>query len=133
MKPFINWEELVKLARLPEPQNLPMEGNMWDRASRMYNQMASMEGQGTQNQLNCFETYKTDTVLDIGCGTGRITVPMAKRAKAVTSIDSAERMLNFCIDNSKKAELTNVFPILVDWNDIEEPNEIVGKHDIVLR
>lgn len=34
-----------------------------------------------------------DEVLDIGCGTGRITIPVARRARAVTGFDLTEAMI----------------------------------------
>jgi ubiquinone/menaquinone biosynthesis C-methylase UbiE len=35
----------------------------------------------------------TDDVLDIGCGTGRITIPAARRARSVTGFDLTEAMI----------------------------------------
>ena len=70
---------------------------MWDRAADMYKQMAAMEKSYTVGFLDAFETRPTDTVLDVGCGPGRISVPMAQRAKSVTSVDSAQRMLNLSL------------------------------------
>lgn len=97
----------------------------------MYNQMARMEKTYTLNQINCFETTKNDTVLDIGCGPGRIAVPMAQRAKSVTALDQSERMLAYCRRNAQEAGVKNLKALPLDWNDT-----VLGKnfeqHDIVI-
>ncbi len=51
----------------------------------------------------CFEKYGTDTkkVLDLACGTGSITVPMAKMGYEMTGIDLSAEMLALA---QKKAE-----------------------------
>lgn len=130
MDSLINWRELQRLF-MPMPQSSPGQGNMWDANSKMYNMMADMEREYTLNQINAFETFPSDTVLDVGCGPGRITVPMAKRAKSVTALDSSPLMLEKCMENVRTAGLTNVEPLLMDWNDAVK-DEKLQKHDIVI-
>jgi 2-polyprenyl-3-methyl-5-hydroxy-6-metoxy-1,4-benzoquinol methylase len=95
MSPLINWDELRQLTmpagtpRQPEGTSVNMFDN--DQSANMYNQVAKMEKSYTLNQINAFETSKNDTILDIGCGPGRISVPMAQRAKSVTSLDSSPK------------------------------------------
>lgn len=40
-----------------------------------------------------FSTFPVENLADIGCGTGNITVPMAKRGYKMTGIDLSEEML----------------------------------------
>jgi SAM-dependent methyltransferase len=97
----------------------------------MYNMMAKMEKSYTLNQLNAFDTSKEDTVLDIGCGPGRISVPMAQRAKSVTSIDTSEKMLAHCRRNAQEAGVTNLNARFLDWNEAVL-GENLEQHDIVI-
>jgi precorrin-6B methylase 2 len=135
MAGFINWEELRQLTMPPEAAKMMSGrgGNMFDTDSsaNMYNHMAKMEKSYTLNQLNCFETTKKDTVLDIGCGPGRISVPMAQRAKSVTSLDQSSKMLAHCKRNAQEAGVKNLKPLELDWKDA-----VLGKnleqHDIVI-
>ncbi|MDD4503468.1 MAG: methyltransferase domain-containing protein [Clostridiaceae bacterium] len=90
-----------------------------------------MEADFTLNQVNCFDTAPTDTVLDIGCGPGRITMAMAQRAKSVTSIDSSPKMLEFCEQNVHELGLTNVTTKLLDWQEAQVGKNL-DKHDIVI-
>ena len=135
MKPIINWSELQALT-MPPPPPPPKEGekprgNMWDASADMYNMMASMEREYTYNQINCIPTTKDDTVLDIGCGPGRISVLISERVKSVTSIDTAEKMMAHCRENAKAAGAENVNVIRLDWND-KKALESLPKHDIVI-
>jgi SAM-dependent methyltransferase len=133
MCPLINWEELRQLT-IPQgpPRSRQGEtGNMWDKSADMYNRMAGMEKTYTLNQINAFDTAPTDTVLDIGCGPGRISVPMAQRARSVTSIDSSEKMLDYCRKNAREAGVTNLDARLLDWEKAVV-GENLEQHDIVI-
>jgi ubiquinone/menaquinone biosynthesis C-methylase UbiE len=44
--------------------------------------------------LPLFNVKKDDVVLDIGCGTGRFTIPLAKKCKTIIGIDFSEHMLD---------------------------------------
>jgi SAM-dependent methyltransferase len=133
MSPLINWEEIRQLSMPPGPPRDPegAAGNMWDRSADMYNQMAKMEKTYTLNQIKAFETTSNDTVLDIGCGPGRISVPMAQRAKSVTALDSSEKMLAYCQQNAREAGVTNLNARLLDWKDAVV-GENLEQHDIVI-
>ncbi len=133
MSPLINWDEVRQLTMPPGPPRDPEAagGNTWDRSADMYNQMAKMEKSYTLNQINAFDTSKNDTVLDIGCGPGRIAVPMAQRAKSVTALDSSEKMLAYCQQNAREAGVTNLKPHLLDWKDAVV-GENLEQHDIVI-
>jgi SAM-dependent methyltransferase len=133
MSPLINWEELRQLSMPPGPPRSREgeAGNMWDKSADMYNRMARMEKSYTLNQINAFETARTDTVLDIGCGPGRISVPMAQRARSVTSIDSSEKMLAYCRQNAREAGIANLDARLLDWEKAVA-GENLEQHDIVI-
>ena len=135
MSPLINWDELRQLT-MPAGPPRQTEGNpsnMFDndQSANMYNQVAKMEKSYTLNQLNAFTTTKNDTILDIGCGPGRISVPMAQRARSVTSLDSSEKMLAHCKRNALEAGVTNINTLLLDWKDAELGKNI-EQHDIVI-
>ena len=133
MSPLINWEELREVTMPPQPPGNPrgVQGNMWDKSADMYNQMSKMEKTYTLNQINAFETSKNDTVLDVACGAGRISIPMAQRAKSVTSIDSSEKMLEYCRQNAREAGVPNLTTQLLDWKEAALGKNL-EQHDIVI-
>ena len=134
MDSLINWEILRQLgmpAQPPAQQQREDPGERWSQSADMYNRVAKMEKTYTLNQLNAFDTDKNDTVLDIGCGPGRISVPMAQRAKSVTSLDASEHMLAFCAENAKEAGVTNLKTVKMNWEDAVL-GENLEQHDIVI-
>lgn len=66
--------------------------------------------QGTQGEVDFIEKEiefdKSKLILDIGCGTGRHAIELAKRGYKVTGIDLSESQLNKAIEKAKKENLT---------------------------
>ncbi|MDL2246614.1 class I SAM-dependent methyltransferase, partial [Methanobrevibacter sp. OttesenSCG-928-K11] len=73
---------------------------------------------------------KNDTVLDIGCGEGTITIPLAKKVKKVIGLDSAPKMLELLEDKAKKENITNIETVLSDIEDI--PSKNLENIDVVI-
>jgi len=73
---------------------------------------------------------KEDSVLDLGCGEGTITIPLAKKVKKVTAVDSSKRMLEILEEKCEKENIANVEIIKENLEDVTV--EQVGKQDIVL-
>ena len=48
------------------------------------------------------------SVLDVGCGEGSVTIPIAKRVKKVNGVDSSPKMLEYL----KKEQMTTTLTIL---------------------
>jgi FkbM family methyltransferase len=67
-----------------------------------------------------------DTVMDIGAGNGRWTIPLAKAAKRVTAIEPSEEMMEFLRQNILPSQ-KNILLIQSSW---EEAN--VEIHDVVV-
>ena len=55
---------------------------------------------------------KDDTVLDVGCGEGSITVPLAKKVKKVIGIDSSPKMLEYLKKRAEDNGIENIKTIL---------------------
>jgi len=80
--------------------------------------------------INEMEITKNDTVLDIGCGEGTISLKLAKLAKSVTAIDRADLMLERLDEKAKENNINNINTIQMDIEDIN-PNTI-DSHDIII-
>lgn len=103
----------------------------WDDHADFYNEMAMMELPYTGRQLDCLEITPEDTVLDIGCGPGRLSILAAERAKSVTSLDAAPKMLEHLKENARARGIADkVSPVLMNYFDVI-PDENIQKHDIV--
>jgi len=146
-KPLINWDVIdeMLMRRMPPPPQQGKEGKEgktpwrgpgrgiggWDAQAEIYNRMVQMEKRFTPDQLDCFETDPSDTVLDVGCGPGRVSIPMAQRAASVTALDASPKMLEILGRNAADAGVTNIKTLLIDWED-DESVDTVERHDIVI-
>lgn len=71
-------------------------------------------------------------ILDIGCGTGTYTLPLALRAAQITGIDSSAEMLDICDEEKAAANLVNVQTLLMEWRDVDiDRLDFTRKFDIV--
>lgn len=62
---------------------------------------------------------------DLGCGTGFISLPLAKEAKAVFSLDISKNMLKEVVIESAKVEIKNIFPLVANMEKLPLFNNTV--------
>ena len=104
----------------------------WDAESTCYDVMNSMEAKGTERELDEIGIKESDTVLDIGCGSGRMSIPIARRAKQVIAIDSSEAMIEICNRNIKESGLSNIDCLRLDW-ERDEDYQKLPQVDIIIQ
>ena len=73
---------------------------------------------------------ENDTVLDVGCGEGSITIPIAKKVKKVIGIDSSPKMLEFLKKRAEDNEISNIESILMSIEDISYSE--IGDVDVII-
>ena len=59
------------------------------------------------------------SILDIGCGTGIYTLPLAREAAMVTGLDDSEAMLARMIEAASAADLHNVSLVTESWKTLD--------------
>jgi SAM-dependent methyltransferase len=59
------------------------------------------------------------TILDIGCGTGIYTLPLAREAAMVVGLDDSEAMLARMSEAAAAAGLQNVKPVQASWKTLD--------------
>lgn len=72
-----------------------------------------------------------DSVLDVGCGTGALAIPLARKVRLVTALDWSPTMLEALGRRVAEAGVDNVKPVLADWLQVELGRE-VELHDVVI-
>lgn len=103
----------------------------WNQYAKYYNKIMELETEYTKNQIDCFPVTSKDSVLDVGCGPGRIAISVAKIAKKVTALDAFDDMIKLCEQNAKKENITNLTVRKMDWKDAVI-GENIKQYDIVI-
>lgn len=58
-----------------------------------------------------------NTLLDVGCGPGTISLQLAAQLQAVYGLDYSQVMLDCLMENAAQLELENVHPLRLAWED----------------
>ncbi|MEF2509845.1 23S rRNA (uracil(1939)-C(5))-methyltransferase RlmD [Vibrio mimicus] len=64
--------------------------------------------QMVKQALNWLEVNKQDRVLDLFCGLGNFTLPLAKQAQEVVGVEGVEEMVQHATHNAKLNQINNV-------------------------
>jgi SAM-dependent methyltransferase len=114
--------------KLAAPTPILAPAGDWAEA---YDRLAAMEVQFTPLQIGAMELNRSQTVLDIGAGSGRLSIPLARCVKSVTALDSSRALLDRCGSNAREALIGNVATHEADW-DAVVPGRDLPKHDVVI-
>lgn len=101
----------------------------WDKAAPGFYKRTKKE----DYQIALFEKLildKDDTVLDVGCGEGSVTIPIAKRVKKVIGLDSSPKMLEYLEKRADANDITNIETILKPIEEIKYDE--IGDVDVVV-
>ena len=134
MTGIINWNELWKAMRaghLRRGDHGEDMSSRWDKRAKKFNESVMQHSERTARQIAKLELKPEYTVLDVGAGTGRLSVPIAKQVKSVTALDPSKGMLACLHENIEKEGITNVTTINKRWEDIELGVDI-EPHDVVI-
>lgn len=74
-----------------------------------------------QEAQKLIKFFKNDVVLDVGCGTGFLTIEIAKQVKEVVGIDTSERLIE------KAAKANNVKYMVADVEKLPFKNKSFDK------
>ena len=102
----------------------------WDKNAANWNETQTQSDFGDK----IMERLKLEpdwTALDIGAGTGLLSLPMAKKCRYVTALDASSEMLRYLKQNAEQQGLSNIAYVhkLIENTTIGED---VPKHDIVV-
>ncbi len=101
----------------------------WDKEAPKFHKSAKRDDYHNA-LIEQLDIKPTDTILDLGCGEGTITIPLSKLSKHVTGLDSSGKMLELL---NKKCETHGIANIDTIEMDIEELDaKTIGEYDIVI-
>jgi len=108
----------------------------WDEGAKIlndhmeYNMKFSRDDKYAETFIELMDFDSSNTVLDVGCGGGILTIPLAKRAKQVTALDVSKVRINQVKDEAEREGLSNIKFVCGDWQHTSVNG--VGKHDVVI-
>ncbi len=86
--------------------------NLWDKKAKTYaryqNTLNTIQKQTFEYLQNLKISFQDKSIIDIGCGTGVWTLHLAKEAKEILALDSANAMLEILQEDAKKLNLNNI-------------------------
>jgi SAM-dependent methyltransferase len=131
MSGIINWNELWKASHHNgfhhHGENL---ADHWDRRAKEFNRKVMRHKERSESQIASLGLSPEDTVLDIGAGTGRLAIPMAKIARSVTALDQSSGMLDCLKENMSTEGIANIQILQKSWQDVSLDE--IPPHDVVL-
>jgi SAM-dependent methyltransferase len=134
MHRIIDWNELWKAIHASSAERLGKDrdpGAVWDSRAAAYHRVAGEGGTATEQELAFLDLRPDDIVLDVGAGTGRLAVPIARKVAHVTALDPSGGMLSILKERMGAEERKNYSCVQMRWEDAEIGRD-VGLHDVVI-
>ena len=101
----------------------------WDEAAPGFYKRTKKDDY--QNALfDMLRLDENDTVLDVGCGEGSVTIPIAKRVKKVIGVDSSPKMMEYLEKRATDNDIDNIETVLKPIEEIT--HEEIGDVDVVV-
>jgi ubiquinone/menaquinone biosynthesis C-methylase UbiE len=130
MESIVDWNRRRQSMLLTTQRIKTCNPNFWDKCAFDFNHNSIHMQDLTKDQLRKMNLTPEQTVLEIGAGNGRITIPLSKKVKHVTAVEPSKNMLAFLRENIQKENITNVSYINKPWEQVNQ--ESVHAHDMVL-
>jgi hypothetical protein len=129
----INWEEMWRQnlkINAPNGLNGVSDEERYDHVAPLFKEWMEHDTYPSK-LLERIQIKPEWSVLDIGCGTGAVAIPAAKKAKSVTAIDISTQMLKILKAETERNHLTNIQQMHLNWDDITVGTDI-QPHDVVI-
>jgi SAM-dependent methyltransferase len=130
MSQTVNWAELWQSMLLQTHREKLCDKNYWDNQANEYNQKIAKMDDITKKQLQQITLPPNANVLDVGAGTGRITIPIAKQAQRVTALEPSKNMLDILRANAQKECIDNIVYVNGSFDDVGVAQ--LGCFDVVI-
>lgn len=131
MNKIADWQALWKEMLYSTKRIEACQASYWDKEAADYNESTTNMQELTCRQLSSIHLRPDDTVLDIGAGTGRLTIPIAKQVKQVTAVEPSKNMFEILNGAAQKEQLTNIQTINTPWEKLNLHSNI-RPHDVVV-
>lgn len=117
------WNE--ELRKIPKKD----DSKMWSQIAPKFDQWMKNDDY-PRNFAAKIHKEPQNTVLDLGCGNGTVTLEIASQVKQVTAVDMSEEMLQLVQKNAQEKGISNIDYLQSTIQDLQI--EQVGQHDVVI-
>jgi len=126
----IDWNEEWKKAD-PKRRTSKMKKEFWNACAPSFASDPKHKSDYPEQFIKILSPEKNDSLLDVGCGTGLISIPVSSMVKKVTAIDFSEKMLEILEHDAAAKDIKNIKTGLVS---IEDDWDLKGVevHDVVI-
>lgn len=104
----LNWsiirQNLLTTANRTKLQNV----SYWDKEANAVNRNLSKLSDLTECQVKALPLSSEVNVLDVGAGTGRMTLPIARKVRHVTALEPSKNMLELLRQNARQQQIFNI-------------------------
>lgn len=125
-----DWNELWRQAAARKWPDLGERSSYWNRRAPSFARRDSASPY-TRTFLDIMAPRPHWSVLDVGCGTGTLAIPLAGLVDRVTAMDFSEVMLEYLVRDCREAGIRNVRPLHAGWED-DWNAAGVGVHDVAI-
>lgn len=124
MNGFLDWRALELQNDWGVREKSDAMGDRWNEGAHLWDSRWKHEEEFTRRQTDALGLLPTDTVLDVGCGTGPLTMFVAPRVREVVAMDYGRDMLAHLEANAAQRNLTNVRTLQGNWYAMEPGRDI---------
>ncbi|MEM1574100.1 MAG: class I SAM-dependent methyltransferase [Candidatus Methanomethylicaceae archaeon] len=123
---MIDWNELWKIMNLRRARALNIK--FWDLEADNSDELNELMKDLTKKQIEMLDIDYNETLLEIGPGWGRLTIPLAKMVKEICVVEPSKNMIEKLQKNAQLNGLNNIRIINKRWEDVDDLLE----YDVVL-
>jgi SAM-dependent methyltransferase len=106
----------------------PKDEKSWDKKSHGINERV-YKSYYNDTFISKLNIDPEDTLMDMGCGAGNLSIPLAQTVAHVHAVDFSANMLNYLKEHQKESDLQNITTHKQSWYDSWES---IPKVDIVI-
>lgn len=126
----VDWNDVWKELRMRRT-TVQKNASSWGRRSRAAVRRINKDDPYVQGFFAIMKPEHDWTVLDMGCGPGILTLPLAPMVKHITAADFSQGMLDVVEDECRTRGIANVTTKKLAWED-DWQRAGVEKHDVVI-
>lgn len=128
---FVDWNTLWNNEMLVTRRVRLNSGPFWDEVATREGGAAGFPEELTELQLARIAVQPKETVLEIGPGLGRLTIPLARAAAALTAVDPSAQMLERLRSLADAEGIATLHTVHCSWEKAEEVTQLTP-HTVIM-